>query len=114
MVPAIRPRPDDFHSLVLEETIAKDGESFAVWWPRKFAPVGGEGEAKSNEETTGSTAIKSRRLWIILPGGMNHGDSFYAHKAVAAGLFKDDEHWSIFHNPGIITKTRFVTPLFCD
>ena len=90
-------RPDEFKDLVMEEGSTEDGERYGAWWPPAYEPK------------AAMAAMSTGKLWIILPGGMNHGDAFYAWKAVASGMFGDDP-WVIFHNPGIITKNRTHPP----
>ena len=52
----------------------------------------------SSKASLPSEAFPSR-VWVILPGGMTSGDSFYTWAATESGCFGDDL-WCVLHNPG--------------
>lgn len=67
-----------------------DGEACCVWHVRR--------------------RDRSDNVWIVLPGGMTHGNKFYTHDALRSGIFGDEDDVLIFHNPGIANKVKRKAP----
>ena len=76
-----------------------DGETSVVWWGRR---------ALQTSKPTGD-----KILWVILPGGMRAGDSFYTSEAVGK-LVHGEEDWCVFHNPGIVNTVLSHPPALVD
>lgn len=94
---AVTQRPASFSRAVSEgaEEVECNGERYMVWWGSKPVPSPQRSEPQ--------------RVWVLLPGGMTSGDTFYAWAAVSSGVFGDD-HWAVFHNPGIVNKVQTGPP----
>eukprot|EP00759_Apiculatamorpha_spiralis_P047846 PhF_6_TR43356/c0_g1_i5/m.66433 len=45
-------------------------------------------------------------VFLLLPGGMTSGDTFYTHQALASGVFNGASEVHVFHNPGILNLVR--------
>ena len=52
----------------------------------------------------------TKDVWIILPGGMTHGDKFYVHDCLSSGVLGDRDDVLVFHNPGIANKVKRKAP----
>ncbi len=111
---------------------SEDGECAEIWWGRRerkrpremhahahaHAARKSEGEksfrVKPETETETETEAEAVRvLWVILPGGMRAGDSFYTTDAVNK-LIRDGEDWCAFHNPGIVNQVKTHPPALMD
>ena len=73
-------------------------ETSEVWWGRENAFAKNESH---------------KVLWIILPGGMRAGDSFYTDDGVDK-LIKCEEDFCVFHNPGIVNEVLSHPPALVD
>ena len=53
---------------------------------------------------------RTKDIWIILPGGMTHGDKFYVHDCLSSGALGNQDDVVVFHNPGIASKVKRKAP----
>eukprot|EP00939_MAST-03C_sp_MAST-3C-sp1_P002031 g2031.t1 len=89
--------------------------------------------ANNNKNQEGKKIHKPQQqykddVWIVLPGGMTHGDKFYVHDCIASGVLDDGEDPErrlspssspprfgspairVFHNPGIANTVKRNAP----
>lgn len=79
----------------VEEVKFPDGEVSQIWWGPGCRPVQGD--------------LRARNIWVIIPGGMTHGDCFYIRDAIRSGAL-GQQLWCIFHNPGVVTRVQGKRP----
>jgi hypothetical protein len=95
---------------VTEVVVCPDGEEAVVWWSAPKPSAAADGAQES--------------IWVVLPGGMTSGDTFYVHDAASSGVF-GSSRWCVFHNPGIVnlvkgrspaalTETRYIEHFLCE
>ena len=87
-------RPYSFKNKKREDLALPDGETAVVWWPPPQRNI--ETHVGGFNGASGGKTEGKKRLWVCLPGGMTHGDTFYLHGAEEAGLFE------VFKPPWII------------
>ena len=95
-------RPPVFETLIKEEIEAADGEMYVVWWSPAILKIRSYKDQK-DKGTSNQNSQPPKNVWVILPGGMTSGDSFYVWDTVISGVFGQDL-WCIFHNPGIVNR----------
>ena len=99
------PRPSSFRNKSREEVPLPDGEKAllrhnprpqpntltlpllgmavkaVVWWPSPPSKKEEDQERAGNSGVEVEKRHEKRKLWVCLPGGMTHGDTFYLHGA---------------------------------
>eukprot|EP00940_MAST-03C_sp_MAST-3C-sp2_P003185 g3185.t1 len=80
-------------------TSSKDGEESVLWWVKR------DGDRRK----TNASSVQ-RTVWIVLPGGMRHGDKFYTDQLLRSHVIPSQAEICLFHNPGIVNRVKRRAP----